>query len=68
MDAKIFFRLVKAGFAQRRKTLLNTLSAGLHMSREQVEVMCGEARVDSGLRAQALDLEDWHVLYRAYNP
>ncbi len=68
VDAKTFFRLVKAGFAQRRKTLLNTLSAGLHLSRERAELMCGEAGINPGLRAQALSMEDWHMLYRAYNP
>src|SRR6185295_7236194 len=30
VDTKLFFRVVKSGFAQRRKTLLNSLSAGLH--------------------------------------
>lgn len=68
VDEATFFRLVKAGFAQRRKTLLNTLSAGLGLSRERTEVMCGEANVDPGLRAQALSLDNWHMLYRAYNP
>jgi 16S rRNA (adenine1518-N6/adenine1519-N6)-dimethyltransferase len=68
VDETIFFRLMKAGFSQRRKTLLNTLSAGLGLSRERTEVMCGEANVDPGLRAQALSLDNWHMLYRAYNP
>ncbi len=68
VDAKVFFRLVKAGFSQRRKTLLNTLSAGLQLSREQVGVLCGEAGIEPGLRAQALSLDNWHMIYRAYNP
>jgi len=68
MDDKTFFRLVKTGFAQRRKTLLNNLTAGLHLSREQVDVMCGAAGIDPKRRAQTLGLEDWHMLYRAYNP
>lgn len=68
VDTKIFFRLVKAGFSQRRKTLLNALSAGLHMSRDDVEIMCGEAGIDPALRAQALSMDNWLMLYRAYNP
>jgi 16S rRNA (adenine1518-N6/adenine1519-N6)-dimethyltransferase len=68
VDERIFFRLAKAGFAQKRKTLLNALSAGLHISREQVETTCGEAGIDPMRRAQTLSLEDWHRLYRAYNP
>lgn len=67
VDEKTFFRLVKAGFAQRRKTLLNTLSAGLHLSREHTETMCGEAGIDPMRRAQTLSLDDWHRLYRAYH-
>lgn len=66
VDTKVLFRLVKAGFSQRRKTLLNSLSGGLHLSREEVDVMCGEAGIDPGRRAQTLSLEEWHMLYRAY--
>ncbi|HYH36573.1 MAG TPA: 16S rRNA (adenine(1518)-N(6)/adenine(1519)-N(6))-dimethyltransferase RsmA [Candidatus Saccharimonadales bacterium] len=68
IHTKTFFRLVKAGFSQKRKTLLNALSAGLHLTREEVGVMCGQATIDPTRRAQTLSLEDWHMLYRAYNP
>lgn len=68
VDTKVFFRLVKAGFAQRRKTLLNALSAGLHISKDDVSRMCGQASVDPGRRAQTLSLEEWHAIYQAYNP
>lgn len=68
VDTKTFFRIVKSGFSQRRKTLLNALSAGLNMTKEQVDMMCGEAGIDPGRRAQTLSLEDWHRLYRAYRP
>lgn len=68
IDTKTFFRLVKAGFSQRRKTLLNSLSGGLHLVREDVSRMCGQAGIDSGRRAQTLSLEEWHSIYQAYNP
>lgn len=68
VDTRTFFRLVKAGFSQRRKTLLNSLSAGLQLSREQVDMMCGEAGVAPSRRPQTLSLEEWHMIYRAYNP
>lgn len=67
VDEKIFFRLVKAGFSQRRKTLLNSLSAGLGLERAQTELMLGEAGIDQDLRAQTLSLDNWHMIYRAYN-
>jgi 16S rRNA (adenine1518-N6/adenine1519-N6)-dimethyltransferase len=67
MDTKKFFQLVKAGFAQRRKTLLNNLGSGLHLSREQVQAACESAAIDPGRRAQTLNLAEWHALYRAFN-
>lgn len=65
VDVKAFFRLVKAGFSQRRKTLLNSLSAGLQLERTVVQMMCETAGIDPGRRAQSLSLEDWHALYQA---
>jgi len=63
VDAKAFFRLVKAGFGQRRKTLLNSLSAGLHLGRDQAETILKTAGIDPGRRAQTLALEEWHKIY-----
>jgi 16S rRNA (adenine1518-N6/adenine1519-N6)-dimethyltransferase len=67
VDRKDFFRLIKAGFAQRRKTLLNSLSAGLHVSREQVQMVGEQTGIDPQRRAQTLSLEEWHKLYQALN-
>lgn len=67
IDSKVFFRLVKAGFSQRRKTLLNALSGGLQLGRNEVSVMCDQAGIDPGRRAQTLSLEEWHSLYQTYN-
>ncbi|HSW66872.1 MAG TPA: 16S rRNA (adenine(1518)-N(6)/adenine(1519)-N(6))-dimethyltransferase RsmA [Bacillota bacterium] len=65
VDTKIFFRVVKAGFAQRRKTLLNSLSAGLHLSREETMAALERAAIAPSTRAQNLGLEQWHALYTA---
>ncbi|HXR49711.1 MAG TPA: 16S rRNA (adenine(1518)-N(6)/adenine(1519)-N(6))-dimethyltransferase RsmA [Verrucomicrobiae bacterium] len=64
VDSKEFFRLVKAGFAQRRKTLLNSLSTGLHLSREAVQSWCQKAGIDPQRRPQTLSLDDWYSLYK----
>jgi len=64
VDSKQFFRLVKAGFSQRRKTLLNSLSAGLNMSRPETLEVLKKAGVNPVDRAQSLSLENWHELYR----
>ncbi len=54
-----FFRLIKAGFSQKRKMLRNTLSSGLHLPREQVEALLEQAGIDPQRRAQTLSLEEW---------
>lgn len=65
VEPKDFFRLVKAGFSQRRKTLLNSLSAGLGRSRDEVQAICEAASIDSKRRPQTLSLDEWHSLYGA---
>jgi 16S rRNA (adenine1518-N6/adenine1519-N6)-dimethyltransferase len=65
VDTKDFFRLVKAGFSQRRKTLLNSLSSGLHRSRDETQAICSAASIDPKRRPQTLSLDDWLGLYRA---
>jgi 16S rRNA (adenine1518-N6/adenine1519-N6)-dimethyltransferase len=67
IEPKPFFRLVKAGFAQRRKTLLNSLSAGLHLDRETIATICTSVDIDPKRRAQTLSLEEWHNLYLSLN-
>jgi 16S rRNA (adenine1518-N6/adenine1519-N6)-dimethyltransferase len=62
-----FFRVVKAGFSQKRKTLLNSLSAGLQLSTEQVRGALDRADIPPITRAQALSLEQWHALAVALN-
>ncbi len=54
-----FFRLIKAGFSQKRKMLRNTLTSGLHLPREQVEALLEQAGIDPQRRAQTLSLEEW---------
>jgi 16S rRNA (adenine1518-N6/adenine1519-N6)-dimethyltransferase len=58
-DTDIFFRVVRAGFAQRRKQLRNGLAAGLRRSPEEVAAKLREAGVDPRRRAQTLSLEEW---------
>jgi 16S rRNA (adenine1518-N6/adenine1519-N6)-dimethyltransferase len=64
VDAKQLFRLVKAGFGERRKTLRNSLSGGLHIPKEESEKLLAKAGIDPGLRAQSLTLSQWRDLYK----
>jgi len=61
---KDFFRVVKAGFGERRKKLRSSLSGGLRISKPEAETLLTQARIDPNLRAQALSLTDWYRLYR----
>lgn len=61
-----FFRVVKAGFAQRRKTLLNSLSSGLQLSREVTHELLVHSELDPETRAQSLSLDQWYRLYRQF--
>jgi len=65
VEPELFFRIVKAGFAHPRKTLLNNLSAGLHQGRDDAQSICERASLDSRRRAQTLSLDEWHNLYNA---
>ena len=62
---EIFFRVVRAGFAQRRKTLRNSLSAGLHRRPESVGIALAQVGVDPRRRAQTLNLDEWAVVTEA---
>ncbi len=58
-DVAEFFRVVRAGFAQRRKQLRNTLAASLHLSPEDVVKALTSVGVDATRRAETLTLEEW---------
>lgn len=60
-----FFKLVKAGFGQKRKTLRNALSAGLGISPLDAENLLANAGIDSRRRAETLNLDEWKILATA---
>jgi 16S rRNA (adenine1518-N6/adenine1519-N6)-dimethyltransferase len=57
-----FFKLIKAGFSQKRKTLRNSLSSGLHISTTVSEEMLKQANIDPMRRAETLSIEEWQTL------
>ena len=65
-ELEIFFRLAKAGFSQKRKTLRNALAAGLGLPAGQAEAMLDKAGVDPRRRAETLDLDEWNRLVEVY--
>jgi 16S rRNA (adenine1518-N6/adenine1519-N6)-dimethyltransferase len=61
-----FFSLAKAGFSQRRKTLRNSLSAGMRMSPAWMENLLSGVGIDPQRRAETLDLTEWGNLSERY--
>lgn len=61
-QVKNFFRLTKAGFGQKRKNLRNSLSAGLGISKSQVETLMTRANIDYRRRAETLSINEWREL------
>ncbi|MFL6253659.1 MAG: 16S rRNA (adenine(1518)-N(6)/adenine(1519)-N(6))-dimethyltransferase RsmA [Pyrinomonadaceae bacterium] len=70
-DSGLFLRLVSAGFAQKRKTILNNLRSAPADVRELVDAAGGAASllevagIDPQLRAEALTLAEWASLTEA---
>jgi len=54
-----FFKLIKAGFGQKRKMLANALSAGLQVSKVEISADLERAGIDPRRRAETLELEEW---------
>lgn len=61
-DEKAFFHVVKAGFAERRKKLRSSISAGLAISKPAAEELLRHADIDPNKRAEDLTLEEWQKL------
>lgn len=57
-----FFSLARAGFSQKRKTLRNSLSAGLRKPPIEMEKTIKSAGIDPKRRAETLSLEEWREL------
>jgi len=64
-DDTLFFRVVRAGFSQKRKQLRNSISGGLQISKQQSSELLATADVDQRRRAETLSLEEWAALARA---
>jgi 16S rRNA (adenine1518-N6/adenine1519-N6)-dimethyltransferase len=57
-----YFRVVRAAFAQRRKTLHNTLSSGLKIPKEKIERLLQSLGIKPNLRAEELSILDYQKI------
>ncbi len=58
------FRIIRIGFASPRKTLVNNLSMGLHLPKEDAKKILKKCHIDETVRAQDLDVSDWEMIRR----
>ncbi len=58
-DEKLFFKLVKAAFSQRRKTILNSLSNNFNISKESVLGLLNTAGISPSSRAEDLSIQNF---------
>lgn len=65
-NSKNIFRVVKAGFSERRKKLRSSLSGGLGISKEAADELLQDANINGDLRAQNLDLDEWIRLAQSW--
>jgi len=58
-DEKMLFEVIKASFAQRRKTILNGLSNSLNFSKDIINESLVSAGMNPGIRGEKLTLEEF---------
>jgi len=61
-----FFRLIKAGFSQKRKTLRNSLAGGLGWKPQRTVALLQDAEIDPQRRAETLSLTEWERIVKEY--
>jgi 16S rRNA (adenine1518-N6/adenine1519-N6)-dimethyltransferase len=64
-DRDAFFRLVRAGFSQKRKTLQNALRAFWRCAPAESATILNGAGIDATRRAQTLTIEEWYTLLKS---
>jgi 16S rRNA (adenine1518-N6/adenine1519-N6)-dimethyltransferase len=58
-DSSKFFKVVRAAFAQRRKTVLNSISSSLGLEKQAVNELLLDSGVDPRSRAEKLTMDDF---------
>lgn len=61
-DEKVFFRMVKSAFAQRRKTILNSLSSGMGLGKDKILSAVEAVGLSQTARAESLTMEQLTAL------
>jgi len=67
IDTNLFFKIVKAGFSQPRKQILNNLTNRLKLTKEQIRSWLLENNIQPQQRAETLNIKDWLNLAKTLN-
>lgn len=65
VDEKLFFRVVKAGFVQRRKTFANTMKT-TGLSKDRIEELLAKANIDGQRRGETFTLQEFADVANAW--
>lgn len=66
VDSVKFFRLVRAGFNEKRKQLANAISGALGEDKNQIALMLRSVNINPERRAETLSLAEWRAFYKIY--
>jgi 16S rRNA (adenine1518-N6/adenine1519-N6)-dimethyltransferase len=72
VSADLFFKIVKAGFVQPRKQLVNNLTTlkslnGVKLTKEQISEWLLKNKINPNQRAETLDISDWINLIKSFS-
>ena len=64
-DENFFLSVVRGAFGQRRKTILNSLSANFNLPKREVELILDKVQIDPKRRAESLSIQEFADLSKA---
>ena len=67
INADLFFKIVKAGFSQPRKQLINTLTKQLNLNREKIKNWLLKNNIHITQRPETLSVKQWMLLTKSFN-
>jgi len=67
IDKNLFFKILKAGFAHPRKTILNNLSKKLNIEKEKVNSWLKTSKINPKKRPEDLNLKEWTNLVSGFD-
>jgi len=67
INTNLFFKIVKTGFSQPRKQILNNLSKGLKLDKDLVRYWLSKNNIQPEQRAETLNINDWINLTKTHN-